>query len=85
MGHPVVCQYSGMGMRQMTFEIPDEVAERVMSEVPTAEQSEVVTKALLRRTRPKLTAEQWDAICEAANNDPETQVIERESAAYSRD
>jgi hypothetical protein len=26
----------------------------------------------------KLTEEQWAAICEAANNDPETQEIQRE-------
>ncbi len=70
-----------MGMRQMTFEIPEDVAERFSSEVPASEQSEVVTRLLRRSTRPKLTEEQWDAICNAANNDPETQEIEREMAA----
>ena len=45
-----------MGMRQMTFEIPDEVAEQFSSEVPASEQSSVVTKLLLRRKlAPKLT------------------------------
>ncbi len=68
-------------MRQMTFEIPDEVAERFSSEVPVDEQSRVVLRAMRRRITPKLTEEPWDAICEAANNDPETQEIEREMAA----
>ena len=71
-----------MGMRQMTFDIPDEVAEQFSSEVPASEQSGVVTKFLLRRRpTPKLTDEQWDAVCSAANNDPETQEIQREMAA----
>jgi hypothetical protein len=70
-----------MGMRQVTFEIPDDVAERFDREVPASEQSSVVAKLLLRASRPKLTEEQWAAVCEAANNDPETQEIEREMAA----
>src|SRR5580698_8721534 len=71
----ILCQYNRvMGMRQMVFDIPDEVAERFDSEVPASEQSSVVTKLLLhRRPTPKLTEEQWAAACEAANNDPETQ------------
>jgi len=71
-----------MGMRQMTFEIPDEVAEQFNNEVPASEQSSVVTKLLVhRRPTPRLTDEQWDAISNAANNDPETQEIQREMAA----
>ena len=71
-----------MGMRQMTFEIPEEVAEQFESEVPVPEQSAEVTKLLLRRvSRPTLTEEQWAAVCKAANNDPETQQIQREMAA----
>ena len=71
-----------MGMRQMTFEIPDEVAEQFSSEVPASEQSSVVTKLLLhRKPMPSLTDEQWDAVCNAVNNDPETQEIQREMAA----
>lgn len=57
-----------MGMRQMTFDIPDEVAERFCSEVPASEQSEEVTKLLRRRlSRPKLptlTDEEWEALNE---------------------
>ena len=68
-------------MRQMTFEIPDEVAERFESEVPASELSRIVAKLLQRASRPNLTEEQWAAVCEAANNDPETQEIEREMAA----
>jgi hypothetical protein len=70
-----------MGMRQMTFEIPEEVAERFESEVPASEQSSIVAKLLQRASRPRLTEEQWAAACEAANNDPETQEIQREMAA----
>jgi hypothetical protein len=74
-----LCQDRPMGMRQMTFDIPDEVAERFDSEVPVAEQSKVVTKLLLhRRPTPKLTEEQWAEVCEAANNDPETRQIQAE-------
>jgi len=73
-------------MRQMTFDIPDEVAEQFSSEVPASEQSSVVTKLLLRRRpTPQLTDEQWDAVCSAANNDPETQEIQREMDALSGD
>jgi hypothetical protein len=71
-----------MGMRQMTFEIPEEVAEKFESEVPVPEQSAEVTKLLRRRvSRRTLTEEDWARVCEAANNDPETQEIEREMAA----
>ncbi len=65
-------------MRQMTFDIPDEVAERFSSEVSVDEQSRIVLKAIRRRITPKLTEEQWAAVCEAANNDPETQQIQAE-------
>jgi hypothetical protein len=59
-----------MALRKMTFEIPDEVAERFISEVPASEQSGVVTKLLQRRvSRPRLTEEEWAAVCEAANAD----------------
>ena len=76
----ILCHYNSlMGMRQMIFDIPDEVAERFDSEVPASEQSSVVTKLLLhRRPTPRLTEEQWAAACEAANNDPETQQIQSE-------
>ena len=71
MGHPGVCQYSGMGMRQMTFEIPDEVAEDFIKDFPVAqERSRELTRLLRQQFTSKLTTEQWDAICEAANNDP---------------
>ncbi len=68
-------------MRQMTFEIPEDVAEQFDSEVPASKQSSVVAKLLLRASRPQLTEEQWAAVCEAANNDPETQQIQREMDA----
>jgi len=67
-----------MGMRQMTFEIPEELAERFESEVPESEQSAVVAELLQRASRRRLTEEQWAAACDAANNDPETQEIQRE-------
>ena len=65
-----------MGMRQMTFDIPDEVADRFSSEVPASEQSVLVTKLLRQVSRPRLTEEQWAAACEAANRDPEMQQIQ---------
>ncbi len=69
-------------MRQMTFEIPEDVAEDFNRVVPVSEQSAYVARQLqLIVSKPTLTEEQWDAICDAANNDPETQEIEREMAA----
>ncbi len=55
-------------MRQMTFEIPDDVAEDFDRDVPAAEQSACVTKLLLRHlsrpTFPTLTDEEWKALNE---------------------
>jgi hypothetical protein len=69
-------------MRQMTFDIPDEAAEDFIKDVPdAAERSREVTRFLRRHLASKLTDEQWQSICESANNDPETQEIEREMAA----
>ncbi len=69
-------------MRQMTFEIPEEVAERFESLIPASERSVFVSELLQRgRFRPALTEEDWARICEAANNDPETQQIQAEFAA----
>jgi hypothetical protein len=57
-----------MGMRQMTFEIPEEVSEEFVRDVPTAEQSAYVTKLLLRNLSrsifPTLTGEEWEALNE---------------------
>jgi hypothetical protein len=75
-----------MGMRQMTFEIPDEVAEDFIRDVPTAEQSAYVTKLLvMSRPTPELTDVQWDAICEAVNNDPDIAQLEPDMDALSGD
>jgi len=71
-----------MGMRQMTFEIPDEVAERFSSEVPVDEQSRVVLGAIRRRITPMWTDEQLEAACEVANNDPELNAFIDEWQAF---
>jgi len=63
-----------MGMRQMTFEIPEEVAEQFESEVPVPEQSAEVTKLLLWRvSRPTKQMQDAEIIaaCDAVNADPE--------------
>jgi hypothetical protein len=72
-----------MAMRQVTFEIPEEVAKQFDSHVPASEQSGVVAKLLQSASRPRLTDEQWAAACDAANNDPETQEIEGEPGKTS--
>jgi hypothetical protein len=73
-----------MGMRQMTFEIPGEVAERFVSQVPAAEQSNLVANLLQRHvSRPTLTEEQWDAACEAANADETLNADIEEWQAFS--
>jgi hypothetical protein len=65
----------------MTFDIPEDVADQFDAAVAVSEQSEVVTSILRRAYRPRLTEEQWEKACEAANNDPETQQIRREMDA----
>ncbi len=66
----------------MTFEIPDDVAERFEKEVPADEQSVEVTRLLRRRVpRPKLTEEQWAEACEAVNTDPDIVQLERDMDA----
>ena len=63
-------------MRQVTFDIPDEVLEAFNRAVPASEQSAEVAKIMQRASRLKMTEKQWAAVCEAANKDPETQEIE---------
>jgi len=74
-----------MGMRQMTFEIPDEVADRFSSEVPVDEQSRVVLSAIRRRITPELTDEQWAAAIDALNTDPDVALLEQQMDALSGD
>ena len=60
----------GMGMRKITFEIPEEIAERFLEVVPPAEQSGEVSRLLERRaTQPLLSEADWDAAADAANGD----------------
>ncbi len=73
---------SAMAMRTMTFKIPEDVAVRFENQVPPSEQSEVVTQLLSKwAPRRELTEAQWEEVCCLANNDPETQAIQREMAA----
>jgi hypothetical protein len=59
-----------MGMRQVTFFIPDEVAEQLAREVPAMEQSTLVTRLLRHRLQtPRLTEAEWTAASEGANAD----------------
>jgi len=70
-------------MRRMTFEIPDEVAERFVSAVPASEQSTMVAKFLQRASRPTLTEEQWDEAASAANADAQVNADIEEWQAFS--
>jgi hypothetical protein len=74
-----------MGMRQVTFEIPDELADRFDREVPAAEQSNEMTNLLRRRLTPELTDEQWAAAIDALNTDPYIALLERQMDALSGD
>jgi len=60
-----------MGMRQMTFDIPEDVAEQFSREVPPEDQSAMVATLLRRASLPLLTEQQWDEAAMAANDDPE--------------
>ncbi len=72
-------------MRQMTFDIPDEIAERFNSELPVDEQSRFVESAIRRRITPELTDEQWAAAIEALNTDPDIALLEQQMDALSGD
>jgi hypothetical protein len=72
-----------MGMRQMTFDIPDDVAERFSGVVPASEQSTVVAKLLRRASRQTLTEEQWDEAANAANADAQLNADIEEWQAFS--
>jgi hypothetical protein len=68
-----------MATRKMTFTLPEEVATQFLRRVGPSRRSKYVAEAIAAKLRER---EQMliDA-CEAANNDPETQEIEREMAA----
>jgi hypothetical protein len=72
-----------MGMRRMTFEIPEDMAERFSAEVPADEQLRVVVTAIRRRITPSWTDEELEAACEAANNDPALNAFIDEWQAFS--
>ena len=67
-----------MGMRRMTFEIPEEVAERFESEVPV-----IVAKLLQPLATPVLTDEEWAAAANAANADEQLNADIDEWQAFS--
>lgn len=70
----------------MTFDIPEEVAEQFVRDVPVAERSDVITQLILhRRPRRRLTAQEWDAACVAANEDSDLQKLERDWEICSAD
>ena len=71
-------------MRQMTFEIPEEVADEFNRAVPASEQSAFVARQLKRRaSRPTLTQEQWDAAAVGANADDQLNADVEEWQAFS--
>ena len=63
-----------MGMRQMTFDIPEDLAEEFNRMVPASEQSAMVAKLLQRASRPTLTEGQWNEAAKAANADEQLNV-----------
>ncbi len=60
-----------MGTRQMTFDIPDEIAEDFIKDVPEAEErSGLITSYILHRRAKKVYSEaDWIAAADAANAD----------------
>jgi len=67
-------------MRQMTFDIPDEVAEDFINDVPEAERSDLVASLILhRRDKKAYTEAEWAAAAEAANSD---EVLTRETEEW---
>jgi hypothetical protein len=67
-----------MGMRRMTFEIPEEVAERFESEVPV-----LVAQLLRPQVSPVMTADEWAAAASAANADEQLNADIHEWQAFS--
>ncbi len=72
-------------MRQMTFEIPEELAERFTSAVPAAEQSGYVTGVLQQRFGHEQRMQEWAASADALNTDPEIAELERDMDLLSGD
>ena len=70
-------------MRQMTFEIPEEVADEFDRAVPASEQSSYVARQLQRASQPSLTQEQWDEAAKAANGDAQLNADIDEWQAFS--
>ncbi len=56
-------------MRQMTFEVPEDVADNFDRAVPASEQSAMVARLMRRASRPTLTEQQWDEAAKSANSD----------------
>ena len=65
-------------MRRMTFEIPEEVAERFQSEVPV-----LVAKLLQPRVSPQMTDDEWAAAAKEANADAQLKSDIDEWQAFS--
>lgn len=66
-------------MRQMTFDIPESIADEFTKDVPEAERSPVVASLLqFRRPRRRRSEAEWEAACDAANADPAVVELERE-------
>jgi len=73
-------------MRQITFEIPEEVAEQFESDVPPAERSNELTRLILhRRPRRQMTDAEWDVACDAVNTDSDITELEHDMDALSGD
>ena len=68
-----------MASRKLTFSLPEDLASQFVRTVPSAKRSQYVADAIMRGLRER--EEMLIEACEAANNDPETQEIEREMNA----
>jgi hypothetical protein len=73
-----------MGMRHMTFEIPDEVAQDFENRVPPSEQSCFVTHLLQHSvSSPMLTEDEWNEASKSANADELLKADIQEWQAFS--
>lgn len=56
-------------MRHMTFEIPEDVAEKFLSVVPEAERSHLVAQLLRREAfKVRMTDEEWEIALQGCND-----------------
>jgi len=70
-----------MGLRNLTFTVPEEIAEQFLKRVPARKRSGYVAEAIAYKLKER--DRQLARACEAANQDPDVIAIEKEMEALT--